>query len=151
MIVKVAVWMVTLCSGCWTFCQSTPNAPAAPPARVKLDPWAYWRDATVALGHLVQGKFIVDGTAIIVAVDNSHGVLLTARHMLFGPNGLPVPQLWMRRASKHGETVPPILLNDTLGKLVWRELPNNDLAIIPFQQRGNLRARLCQHFDPRIS
>jgi hypothetical protein len=125
--------------------QAPATAPTPPPSAIpsqppvaQADPGAFWRDATVALGNLVtvgtESKFIVTGTAVVVALDTHRGCLLTARHMLIDPvNGQVTRSLWMRRTSEHGEEMPPIQLSlfDNQGRNIWIALPDNDLAVIP--------------------
>lgn|GEM_PF-885953 len=132
---------------CRTFYGQTPATPVSPAHQTSTaDPGAFWRDATVALGEVVQigsqSKFIVSGTAVVVALDEHRGCLLTARHMLVDPTtGQLTRALWMRRTTVHGEAMPPIPLTlfDNLGRTIWVTLPNNDLAVIPlpFAQLGN--------------
>jgi hypothetical protein len=135
---KLAISVFFVCSLRMLLGQA-PQQPLPPhPPIAQADPGAFWRDATVALGNLVtigaESKFIVTGSAVVVAFDDHRGCLLTAKHMLVDPaNGQLTQSLWMRRTSEHGEEMPPIQLSlfDPQGKNIWIALPDNDLAVIP--------------------
>ena len=109
----------------YAFPQTAQPVPA-PATASPIDPLQHWRNATVALGQEVtigsETRFIVTGSAVIVAKDAKHGCLLTARHMLVDPdNGQVTRALWMRLASSVGKTEPPVKLQlfDRRGRNLW--------------------------------
>jgi hypothetical protein len=109
------------------------------PNGARVDPMQHWRNATVALGVVVglgnETRFVVTGTAVIVAKDKDHGCLLTARHLLVDPdNGQVTRALWMRITTAVGEDEPPVPLSlfDMHGHTVWMSSTDgSDLAVIP--------------------
>lgn len=108
--------------------------PTPPP----VDSMMHWRDATIALGKVVttgnEKKFVVSGTAVVVAADDERACLLTAKHMVQNPEtGANEQTLWMRMTSEKGEEEEPVPLTlfNKQGNQVWVGLPNNDLAVIP--------------------
>src|SRR5665213_1259587 len=116
----------------------TANSPQSPQPIPQIDPSQHWRNATVALGSVITvggtERLVVEGSAVIVAVDEKRGCLLTAKHMIEGPaSGIVRPALWMRLSSEHGEAMPsiPLDLVDSQGKATWLGAPASDLALIP--------------------
>lgn len=132
----IAVLLSCAISIAWSQAQPAPSSPTPRPPCP--DPGQFWRDATVALGQVVQiggqSKFVVSGTGVIVALDDKRGCILTARHMLVDPaTGMVTRFLWMRISTVHGEEEEPVPLSlfDPLGHNIWVALPDNDLAVIP--------------------
>ncbi|HDR9767059.1 TPA: hypothetical protein QDC27_001922 [Burkholderia cepacia ATCC 25416] len=100
----------------------------------------HFRRATVSVGQVVNDggheRFATVGSAVIVAVDKSHGVLITAKHVVFDPkNGYVPSQMYIRiphgdsaSASDFGTRVP-LLVN---GRNLWQSLPDgSDIALVP--------------------
>jgi V8-like Glu-specific endopeptidase len=114
-------------------------APGPTPPPQPTDPMQHWRNATVALGQVItlgqEKRFVVTGSAVIVALDAKRGCLLTARHMLVDPdNGQIARALWMRIPSSVGESEPPVELTlfDRRGNNLWMSSTDgSDLAVIP--------------------
>ena len=140
---KMAIAVLLSCAVGTAWGQAQPTQPIPAPQAPRPDPGQFWRDATVALGQVVQvggqSKFVVNGTGVFVALDNKHGCILTARHMLVDPpTGMVTRFLWMRISTDHGEEQEPIPLTlfDSLGRNLWVALPDNDLAVIPMPTAG---------------
>jgi hypothetical protein len=140
---KLAIAALLSCAISTAWGQAQPTPPIPTPQAPRPDPGQFWRNATVALGQLVQiggqSRFVVSGTGVIVALDNRRGCILTARHMLVDPaTGMLTRFLWMRVSTEHGEEQEPVQLTlfDQFGRNVWVGLPDNDLAVIPIPFGG---------------
>jgi hypothetical protein len=118
----------------------TPVPPSSvPPPPPLAEMMEHWQRATVSLGHLEvkEGKqrYTTLGSAVFVAVDEHHGCLLTARHMVDDPqHGWMPAEIQMRLARSPtatqddvGVTVPLVVNNVH----VWKAVEGTDLAIIP--------------------
>jgi hypothetical protein len=100
----------------------------------------HWRRTTVSLGgyHIVNGKaeYYTIGSGIIIAVDEHHGCILTAKHIIYDAvtnqskseirvripeyNGIPITELGL----------PIALIKE--GVQTWKSLPDNsDIAVLP--------------------
>ena len=103
----------------------------------------HWQRATLSLGRLVTDgdhqRYTTLGSAVLAAVDEHHGCILTARHMVDDPTQNPpwkptAIQLRFARSTLTpvnqddlGVTVP-LIVN---GMHVWQPLEGSDLAVIP--------------------
>jgi hypothetical protein len=149
-IIRFIIGCSVFLSGISITCTQTP-APSSPPPP-PTDLIQHWRDATVALGQVItlgqEKRFVVTGSAVIVATDPKRGCLLTARHMLVDPdNGQVTRALWMRIPSSVGESEPPVELTlfDRTGKNLWMSSTDgSDLAVIllPIPKLGFLPQKL---------
>lgn len=114
----------------------------------------HWQRATVSLGLEQGGKYTTLGSAVVVAVDEHHGCLLTARHMVddTAHNWKPT-EIRMRLArgpttsqDDLGVTVPLIVNNVP----IWKVIDGTDLAVAPLptgaNKYGNLDAVGVQDF-----
>jgi hypothetical protein len=114
-------------------------APTVNPTPKATDLIDHWRRATIALGIVAKignvSKFAATGSAVIVALDEQYGCLLTAKHMVFDePTGKNIPLLWMRLPSTAGKDEEPIALTllDRQGRNLWKASPEGgDLVVIP--------------------
>jgi len=114
----------------------------------------HWQRATVSLGLKAGDKYTTLGSAVVVAVDEHHGCLLTARHMVDEPkrNWKPA-EIQMRLArgptgsqDDLGVTIPLIVNNVS----VWKAIEGTDLAVLPLpsglNKYGDLHAVGIQDF-----
>jgi hypothetical protein len=101
----------------------------------------HWRRATVSLGRIISdgGRQIYTtlGSAVFVAVDDHHGCILTARHMVDDPTQNPPwkpTEIQLRLARSAASPDPdlgvkvPLIVNN---EVVWKGLPGSDLAVLP--------------------
>jgi V8-like Glu-specific endopeptidase len=100
----------------------------------------HWRRATVSLGKIEnkdgKDRYKTLGSAVLAAVDERHGCLLTAKHMVFDPQKNWAPaEIRMRLAQSASSPDPDLGVKVTLTvdkQNVWQSLPDNsDLAVIP--------------------
>jgi hypothetical protein len=100
----------------------------------------HWRRATVSVGQVVEEggikRYVTIGSAVLVATDDYHACILTAKHVVFDPSHGYFPTLMYVRLPKDrpsaevdlGVQVP--LVQD--GKNLWKSLPDDsDLAVVP--------------------
>jgi hypothetical protein len=121
----------------------TTQPPAVPPKPPQMetgpdvDLLHHLRRSTVSLG-LRRGEagkqhFVTVGSAVIVALDEHHACLLTAKHVLFNPDKgytpttlfLRVPQSEPRAGDDLGVPLPLI----ENGRMLWRGADDADLAV----------------------
>lgn len=116
----------------------------------------HWQRATISLGRKVGDKYTTLGSAVFVAVDEHHGCLLTARHMVDDPeHGWKPAEIQLRLARSPsdsqddlGVTVPLIVNSVPLWKAAAE---GTDLAVVPLplglsDKYGNLHAVGIQDF-----
>ncbi|MDS0849308.1 serine protease [Burkholderia cenocepacia] len=100
----------------------------------------HFRRATVSVGQVINDggheRFATVGSAIIIAVDSSHGALITAKHVVFDPKTGYVPsQMYIR--IPHGDSASDSDLGVKVqlvvnGKNLWKTLPDgSDIALVP--------------------
>jgi hypothetical protein len=132
--------MVAISLFIWGVLIQAQQPPAAPPGIDQgSDMLEHWRRATVALGQVAdiggKKKFATNGSAVIVALDNQHVCLLTAKHMFYyPPDGYFPTQISMRLPKDSpGEeddlgVVIPLVVN---GINVWKTTSqDSDLAVV---------------------
>jgi hypothetical protein len=124
--------------------QQTP-VPATGPAQSA--PPAAWLDrpriSTVSVGRVLtdenthQQFFAVVGTAVIIALGEHTGYIVTAKHVFFEtaknwhPNELRLRFAWQEDKSVFDELGVPLALRDASGKDLWKSLDDgSDLAAI---------------------
>jgi S1-C subfamily serine protease len=67
--------------------QTSSNNPVSPPPQQEppKEMMEHWQRATVSFGRKEGAKYTTLGSGVIVAIDEHHGCLLTARHMVDDP------------------------------------------------------------------
>jgi V8-like Glu-specific endopeptidase len=99
----------------------------------------HWRRATVSLGQLStngEQQYTTIGSAVIIAVDEHHGCILTAKHMVSDPRkGWKPTEIRMRLARNAASPTPdlgvkvPLIVQE---HDIWNSLSDmSDLAVIP--------------------
>ncbi|AYY97090.1 serine protease [Burkholderia multivorans] len=98
------------------------------------------RRATVSIGKVIDAgkgpQFATMGSGVIVALDRHHGVIITAKHVVYEPTQGNVPDVVSIRVPRGTDVVAndlgvpvPLVVN---GKNLWQSLPDgSDLAAIP--------------------
>ncbi|MCP3714880.1 serine protease [Paraburkholderia sp. CNPSo 3281] len=141
---RLAGVCLTFLSLCGSATAQTPTAPAGnanQTTRVATPDYLdHFRRATVSVGQVVNDggheRFMTVGSAVIVAADSEHGVLITAKHVVFDPKSGYVPsQMYIRiphgdsaGASDFGARVPLV----SNGRNLWQSLPDgSDIALVP--------------------
>jgi hypothetical protein len=107
-----------------------------PPQQEMLE---HWRRATISLGRLVseggQQRYATLGSAVFAAVDERHGCILTAKHMVFGPSDGWIPtEIRMRLPRNDASPDPDLGVNIPLienNQPIWKSLGESDLAVMP--------------------
>jgi hypothetical protein len=112
-------------------------AQTAPPVEMM----EHWRRATVSLGRVVSvsgqpSRYDTLGSAVIAAVDEKHGCILTAKHLVSNPrSGWNPTEIRVRLPRNAGAqegdlgVVAPLIVN---GQPVWKSLSDgSDLAVFP--------------------
>lgn len=133
-----------------------PQPQPASPQELPKEMMEHWQRATVSLGRKVGEKYTTLGSAVVVAVDEHHGCLLTARHMVDDPeHGWKPADIQLRLARSPtdsqddlGITVPLIVNNTPLWKAAAE---GTDLAVVALpsglsDKYGNLHAVGIQDF-----
>ena len=81
--------VIALALGQRSFAQ-TPAPPSKSPPASQPDQLEPYRRSTVAVGQIINDgngtKFRTVGSAVIVARDQNHAVLITAKHVFFEPS-----------------------------------------------------------------
>ena len=127
-------YLVTyLLSLCLILCASFAQAES-------LDALAHWRRATLAIGQTgpnPEGKgatFLTFGSAVLIAKDDKHVCLLTAKHLLYDPIKQSFPDFIYVRLPKDadGDEDLGVRLQITDGgHAIWKSLDDgSDLAVI---------------------
>lgn len=128
-IISAAALVATIASATQAFSQASPQQELL----------EHWRRATVSLGQIAssggQQRYLTLGSAVLAAVDQSHGCILTAKHMVSNPAEGWEPTEIRMRLPKSAESpdpdlgipVPLIVGNQP----TWRSLGESDLAVIP--------------------
>lgn len=124
------------------FLRVSPAAPQKtnPPEPTRPEILEHWRLATISLGQVVHegdaDRFVTVGSALIVALDQQHGAILTAKHVVFDPARGYIPSVtYMRLPKNEPSTRPdmgilvPLIVD---GKNLWQSLPDgSDIAVVP--------------------
>lgn len=123
---------------CWGQAPRTPQPGVQQPA-----PWTeHYRNSTVSFGRVVTDGghqiFQVLGAGVIVAIDRSHGYIVTAKHVFddpkqnWHPAELRVRFAWEEKDSVDQNLGTVLKLTDAAGQNLWNSLDDNsDIAAIP--------------------
>ncbi len=109
--------------------------PNGVPEAPSPDALEHWRRSTIALGEIVDNKFITIGSGLLVSIDGRHGCVLTAKHVFFEPDKGWTPTTIRMRIAKESvsneeDEGVKIQLNDS-DKTYWNSPSDGaDLAII---------------------
>lgn len=115
----------------------TPTPPAPVPPVEILE---HWRRATVSIGQIVDDgktkKYVTIGSAIIIATDEHHGCILTAKHVFYDPDRGYIPTTTRVRPPTNNSSPSPdygVALPLTVnGQNTWHSLSDgSDLAVAP--------------------
>ncbi len=142
---KISRWLVVaLIAWCGTASGQVPTTSAGGqvqsfPAPRSPDYLEHWRRSTVSVGQIVDSgngpEYRTVGSAVIVATDAQHGVLITAKHVVYNPSqGYTPTSMRIRLPQDSANTskdlgVEVILQKD--GTTLWKSLPDgSDLAAV---------------------
>jgi hypothetical protein len=94
----------------------------------------HWRRSTIAIGLPINGRFITNGTSLLVTVNGHLACILTAKHVFFDEKKGWIPtsvnfRLPKDAVSQEEDIGIPIVLNDS-NKTYWSASDDTDLAII---------------------
>jgi hypothetical protein len=142
---RIAAFILTTCIAVGAGCQE----PASHGHAESPDLLEHWRRATVSVGQLItdheKTRYATVGSAVIVAFDQSHACLLTAKHVVFNPDEHYAPaDMQIRIAQDEGVASSSDLgVKVALvvgGKNTWTSLPDgSDLAVVPLPDLSNYK------------
>lgn len=118
--------------------QATPPAKQAPETGPDIDLLHHLRRSTVSLGlHITengQERFATIGSGVLVAWDEHHGCLLTAKHLFYNPERSFFPTvIYLRLPQSEPRAQDDLGVKISLvdnGKSLWRGSSDADLAVV---------------------